>query len=301
MNKSNRTKYKSQTHKSSYRGYTDKKPTKIIIDSSKKVDQKNEEEKKVQNNINEDKKEELSLNQEKINRDKIIHENNLRVIEMLQADLDKDQKESELLLREIESLKEQKKQLEETFEKIRDDIENEKTELEELRDINDSKNREYIQLMHLRHQNIMNNPNINSSGNNRNNNTNSNNNNNESSGEASSGLTLGDVMDGLLFSLSRMRGENGEGDSPFIFIHGNDTSDDGPPMSYSQINNLPVMNYPRNNNNNEKCTLCGFEFFYNDLVTKLVKCNHTFHKTCLANRLSAIQGSKCPICKISII
>ena len=301
MNKSNRFKTKSQTYKPTYRGYSDKKPTKIVIDSSKKEEKRKEEEKQVQNTIKEIKKEELSLHKEKINKDKIIHENNLRVIEMLQADLDNTEKDNELLLQEMESLKEQKKELQEKYEKIRDDLENEKTELEELKDINDEKNREYIQLMHLRHQNIMNNPNSNSNDSNRNNNINDRNNNNE----RPNGFTLGDLMDGLLL-YSRMRGESNGGDDqgpnlPFIIFHGNDSNDDGPPMSYSQIESLPSSNYPRNNNNNEKCTICGFEFFYNDLVTKLIKCNHTFHKTCLANRLSARQGSKCPICKISII
>jgi hypothetical protein len=300
MNKSNRFKTKSQTYKPTYRGYSDKKPTKIVIDSSKKEEKRKEEEKQVQNTIKEIKKDELSLQEEKkINKDKIIHENNLRVIEMLQADLDITEKDNELLLKEMELLKEQKKELLEKYEKIRDDLENEKTELEQLKDINDEKNREYLQLMHLRHQNIMNNHNSNSNDSNRNNS-------NERHRGNADGLTLGDVMDGLLLGYSRMRGENNGGDDqglnlPFIIFHGNDSNDDGPPMSYSQIESLPSSNYPRNNNNNEKCTICGFEFFFNDLVTKLVKCNHTFHKTCLANRLSARQGSKCPICKISII
>ena len=300
MNKSNRFKTKSQTYKPTYRGYSDKKPTKIVIDSSKKEEKRKEEEKQVQNTIKEIKKEELSLEEEKkINKDKIIHENNLRVIEMLQADLDITEKDNELLLKEMELLKEQKKELLEKYEKIRDDLENEKTELEQLKDINDEKNREYLQLMHLRHQNIMNNHNSSSNDSNRNNS-------NERHRGNADGLTLGDVMDGLLLGYSRMRGENNGGDDqglnlPFIIFHGNDSNDDGPPMSYSQIESLPSSNYPRNNNNNEKCTICGFEFFFNDLVTKLVKCNHTFHKTCLANRLSARQGSKCPICKISII
>jgi hypothetical protein len=300
MNKSNRFKTKSQTYKPTYRGYSDKKPTKIVIDSSKKEEKRKEEEKQVQNTIKEIKKDELSLQEEKkINKDKIIHENNLRVIEMLQADLDITEKDNELLLKEMELLKEQKKELLEKYEKIRDDLENEKTELEQLKDINDEKNREYLQLMHLRHQNIMNNHNSNSNDSNRNNS-------NERHRGNADGLTLGDVMDGLLLGYSRMRGENNGDDDqglnlPFIIFHGNDSNDDGPPMSYSQIESLPSSNYPRNNNNNEKCTICGFEFFFNDLVTKLVKCNHTFHKTCLANRLSARQGSKCPICKISII
>jgi hypothetical protein len=300
MNKSNRFKTKSQTYKPTYRGYSDKKPTKIVIDSSKKEEKRKEEEKQVQNTIKEIKKDELSLQEEKkINKEKIIHENNLRVIEMLQADLDITEKDNELLLKEMELLKEQKKELLEKYEKIRDDLENEKTELEQLKDINDEKNREYLQLMHLRHQNIMNNHNSNSNDSNRNNS-------NERHRGNADGLTLGDVMDGLLLGYSRMRGENNGGDDqglnlPFIIFHGNDSNDDGPPMSYSQIESLPSSNYPRNNNNNEKCTICGFEFFFNDLVTKLVKCNHIFHKTCLANRLSARQGSKCPICKISII
>ena len=118
-------------------------------------------------------------------------------------------------------------------------------------------------------------------------------------------FTLGDIMDGLL-SISRIRRDNEDGemvDSPFFVIHSreNNNNEDGPPMSYSQLQALPSSNYPRNNYNNEKCTICEFVFCYNDVVTKLTKCSHTFHKNCLVNRLSARQSSKCPICRISII
>lgn len=296
--------------RSSYRDSSKKKPTKLIIDSSKKVTNFKEDEKQVQNNITESQKEEQKINEEKQKEDKIIHEYNLKVIEELQNNLEKVEKENDLIFQEILKLKEQKNDLLKTYDKLRDDIENEKDELEELKDINDSKNREYLQLMHLRHQNIMNNPNIESDDSNGNNNININNNNNDNEGPGGplNRFTLGDIMDGLL-SISRIRGENREGgmtgerigNSPFMIFRSNENNEDGPPMSYSQLQALPSSNYPRYNNNNEKCVICGFDFCYNDVVTKLVKCNHIFHKPCLVNRLSARQSSKCPTCKVSII
>ena len=298
----NRSVKKSTTFKTRARDYSKKKPTKIFIDSSKNVNNIKEKlnEKQVQNTNVEDKKEEpLSLEDQKQKRDKIIHENNLKVMEILQKDLDKYEKESELLLEEMERMKKQEKDLKEEYEKIREDIEETKDELEELRDINDEKNREYIQLSHLRHRQIMDNPNNQSSDTDRSTNNNTNNQNEQS---PLNRFTLGEVMDGLL-RISGLRGEMGGriSNSPFIVFHSRENNDDGPPMSNSQIEALPSSSYPRKNNDNEKCTICEFVFCYNDIVTKLSKCSHTFHKNCLVNRLSARQSSKCPTCKVSII
>ena len=81
----------------------------------------------------------------------------------------------------------------------------------------------------------------------------------------------------------------------------NEDEDFGEPMTFQQIDNLPIINYPNKDNNDEKCTLCEFPFCYNDRVTKLEKCQHTFHKECLGNFLLHNKASKCPICKVSLI
>ena len=298
MNRSNK---KPSTYKTPYRNYSQNKPTKIYLDASKKETKIKEDENQTLNNINnsENKKEELTLEEEKKKRDKIIHENNIKVIDVLQKEFEKYEKENEIIIEEMKRLKQQEKELFQTYDKIRDDIETEKDELEELKEINDEKNREYSHLVHLRHRTIMDSPNNQSEDSNRSNNNNTNN----ERPHPLNRFTLGDVMDGLL-SISRIRRENEDGemvDSPFFVIHSRENNEDGPPMSYSQIQALPSSNYPRNNYNNEKCTICEFVFCYNDVVTKLIKCSHTFHKSCLVNRLTARQSSKCPTCRISII
>ena len=135
-----------------------------------------------------------------------------------------------------------------------------------------------------------------------NDNRNNNINNNQNDHHPLNRFTLGDVMDGLL-RISGMQGEMGGRiqNSPFLIFHSRENNEDGPPMSYAQMQALPSSSYPRNNYNNEKCTICEFVFCYNDIVTKLTKCSHIFHKNCLVNRLSARQSSKCPTCKVSII
>ena len=271
------------------------KPSKIIIDSSKKVPTiKDEEKQAAQDNKNEDNKISSSIT-ENDKKNKIIHENNLKVIELFQNDLDKLEKENQIILDEIKRLKEQEEELKQTYENIRDNIEKEKDELEELKDINDEKNRNYLHLMHLRHRQIMDNPITHSNDTERNNDNNTNSN-NENNGNPLNRMTLGEVMDGLL-NISRLGGGNG---LPFIILNRRENSEEGPPMTYEQLQNLQSSSYPRNNNNNEKCIICGFDFCFNDIITKLI-CNHIFHKNCLVNRLTARQSSKCPTCKVSII
>ena len=300
MNRSNK---KPSTYKTPYRNYSQNKPTKIYLDASKKETKIKEDEKQTLNNINnsENKKEEPSLEEEKKKRDKVIHENNIKVIDILQKEFGKYEKENELIIEEMKRLKQQEKELFQTYDKIRDDIETEKDELEEIKDINTEKNREYLELSRLRRIN----PNEQNDGNNNNNNNTRNNNiNNQARPHPLNRFTLGEVMDGLL-RISRGRTEEDDDSDdvphlPFIFMPSRESNDDGPPMSYEQIQALPSSNYPRGNNN-EKCTICQFDFCYNDVVTKLTKCQHIFHKSCLSNRLSARRSSKCPTCRVSII
>ena len=80
------------------------KPTKITIDTSK-IPEKKEEEKKIQ-------PKEIDPEKEKQQRkDKIIHENNLTVIRMIQEELDKLEKENDLLNNEYEQIKQEEKDL----------------------------------------------------------------------------------------------------------------------------------------------------------------------------------------------
>ena len=277
---------------------SDKKPKKIYLkntfNSIKKINNfKNEEkqvkENPVENNISSD-----------INNNKIIHESMLKEIEKLEKELKEIEKENELILEKKSILLEDNKKLLEKYDIIKEDIEYENEELEELKNINDEKNREYLQLNHLRHQHQMSNDNSNNSErNNQENNTNDNNNNEND--------RFNDILNGFnfLLNLSRLRRineEDGDNGSINSMSNNNDeeNNEEGPPMTNEQLQNLPSSIYPRNNSSNEKCTICQFDFCYKDTITKL-KCNHTFHKECLINRLSARHSSKCPTCKASII
>ena len=266
------------------------KPTKITIDTSK-IPEKKEEEKKIQ-------PKEIDPEKEKQQKkDKIIHENNLSVIQMIQEDLDKLEKENELLNNEVEQIKQEEKDLIERFDQITKELDEETSNLEELKDINEEKNGEYLRLSHMRHQLIMQQEGSSS---------NSNNNGNiqerrerERPGEILNHFTLGDVMDGIL-SITNLNRESNQPPLPFIFIPRAESNEEGPPMSYQQLQALPSYNY-QGRNSNEKCNICDFDLCYNDLITRLSKYNHTFHKNCLVNRLSTRRSSKCPNCKVSII
>ena len=273
---------------------TKNKPTKILVDSSKTIPDKKEDIKKTQmneTNIEED-------NQQK--KDKIIHKNNLNVIQLLQNDLNKLDEENRIINSEIENIKQEEKDLEEKFEELKKELDEETGNLEQLKDINDEKNRQLLQLLHLRHRQIMQNAN--------NLNSNLNNNNRERErererpGEVLNHFTLGEVMDGIL-RITNINGNSNENESPqlpFILIPRQESNEDGPPMSYQQLQDLPSYNY-QGRNSKEKCNICDFELCYNDLVTRLSKCNHIFHKNCLVNRLSTRRSSRCPNCKVSII
>ena len=94
------------------------KPTKITIDTSK-IPEKKEEEKKIE-------KSEINPEKEKQQKkDKIIHENNLSVIQMIQDDLDKLEKENELLNNEVEQIKQEEKDLIERFDQITKELDEE--------------------------------------------------------------------------------------------------------------------------------------------------------------------------------
>ena len=281
---------------------TGEKPIKIFLKPSSKLNNYKDEEKPTKENDNQEKeieKEKNNINTNKSseinNNNKIIHKNKLEEIEMLKKQLENLENENNILEKEKSTLKEQQRNYKEKYNRINDELDTEKDELEELRNINDEKNRKYLELNHLRHQQQISNNNDNN--NNNNNNTDSNNNENEG---------INDILNGFnfLLNISRLRrASEEEGDDSQIFFipHNNEEDrDEGPSMTHEQLEALPSMSYPRNNRTNEKCTICEFEFCYKDTVTKL-NCNHSFHKNCLINRLTARNSSKCPICKTSII
>lgn len=276
---------------------TSKKPIKILIKSSlntsKKISNIKEEETQYKDN-------QLDNSFIEINKNKIIHENKLKEIEFLEKELNDIEKENDLILKKLSTIKNIKKNLEENYNKINNEIEKEKGELGQLKDINSSKNREYLELSRLRRESINNNNSNNSENIQNNNNSiriNTENDNNEND-------RFGDIFNGInfLLNISRLRRANEEENDESIRLNSisEDNNEEGPAMTIHQIQALPTSIYPRNNNNNEKCIICGFDFCYNDTIIKL-RCSHTFHKDCLINRLTARNSSKCPTCKASII
>ena len=114
----NRISKKSSTINYKYRLSKDiskNKPTKLTIDTAK-IPEKKEEEKKLElNTIDKEQ-------QEQQKKDRIIHENNLSVIQILQKDLDKLEEENKLINEEVDRIKEEENELIEKYEQIKKDI-----------------------------------------------------------------------------------------------------------------------------------------------------------------------------------
>ncbi len=272
---------------------TNKKPVKLYLKTSKIIPEKissiKEEEKEYKNNQKE--------NSFSNNNNKINHENNIKLIEDLNNELNDLEKQNDLILKEISSLKIQQNDFEEKYNEIKEEIETENEELNDLKETNITKNREYLELLRRRHQQIREIHSNEEGSQESNNNTSRNNSENENNDLN----RLTDMMNGLnfLLSISRLRRANEEENDESIRSNEHN-NEEGPPMTNAQLQALPSSIYPRNNNSDEKCEICGFVFCYKDTITKL-SCNHTFHKDCLVNRLSARNSSKCPTCKASII
>ena len=224
------------------------------------------------------------MNQNNINQ--TLHENYLKEIEFLKKDLADIEKENESIREQILSENLNEINLEQRYNKLNDKYIEENQRLNELKEINRVKNNEYQQLNQIMRQNL----------------DNSNNNNNSNNNSENVINSLEEVVTGInfLLNISRFRRPNeDELDNSVIITHSNN-DDEGPPMTQEQLESLPCHIYPRNNNSNEKCIICEFDFCYNDTYIKL-RCEHKFHKNCLINRLTARHSSKCPICKGSII
>ena len=274
-------------------------PTKISSDILEETEYKDKDKDNELDNLSSEKK----LN----NKNKILHEKNIKELEHLQQQLNELEKQNQLILKEKNILKNRQKSLEENNDTINNELQKENAELNELKEANQSKNREYLRLQELKER-YMNNNNRNNNINNSNDNERNQDNNtsrNNSENSDNDNDRFGDIFNGLnfLLNISRLRRAYEEENNESR-LHSNnleeENNEEGPAMTNEQLQALESSVYPRNNNSEEKCIICEFVFCYKDTVIKL-KCNHIFHKDCLLNRLSARLSSKCPTCKVSII
>ena len=260
------------------------KPIKIFLKSSNSKNSINNPEEKTSNNENMNSTSEISINQ-------ILHETKLKEIEILQKELEEIDIQNESIEQDIIIAKESQKNLQEKYLKLNEEYNKENLELNKLKEINITKSNEFQRLNQIRQQQI--------------DNTNNNNNNsNIENNDNNNGLNqLENVVSGInfLLNISRLRRPmEEENESVILTNSNNDEEEEGPSMTQEQLDSLEVSTYPRNNNSNEKCIICEFDFCYNDTLI-ILKCAHKFHKNCLINRLTARHSSKCPICKDSII
>ena len=251
-----------------------------------------------QNNQNKDNNEILSENE-----NKKIHESQLLKIQLLEKELKQIENKNELASNEMKLLTSEQNKLSDKYNNIIKQIDFEKINLEKIKDINRLKNHEYLQKLRIKEE--LDNKQNNRYGQNGENNlnTNSNDDNDEN--------RFADALNGFnfLLSLSRFRrmaleeeedDDNDDNDDNNDGHEDNGDNDEGPPLTYNQLQNLPSSKYLKKDNSTEKCIICEFEFCYNDEVTTL-KCNHSYHKNCLINRLRARNSSKCPNCRASVI
>ena len=282
---------------------------------NRKTDQKNQ----ILNNINYFRlnnaaKNIVSVSQEKINKKQKEHEENLKKMKELEKLIEEMNKDNNSLSKEIDNLEKEKENLNKDLNEKDEEEKELNEELEDLKNINEEKNREYLQLMQSNHnqqRNNINNINNHNINNNRQNNNVENNNNNIGDEHQSLNELFGRLvrLQGQVLGENNNEGEvqnnNNSGEKSVnnsnVDQIGELDEDLGPPMTFMQIDALPVGKYPKKDTYDEKCILCGFNFCYNDSITKLEQCQHTFHKECLGNFLLDRLASKCPICKISLI
>ena len=267
--------------------------------------------------LNSTSKYKISLSQEKENKTKKIHEDNLKKMKELQKILDDLNKNDNVLTNEIDKLNNEENNLKNELQKKDDEEKNLTIELNNLKNINDDKNREYLHLQQMNHHQQIENSNNNNHLNNNNNRQRIQNIDNNNSGNNNEDIQLNeiDLLNRLLRLQRQINGNNerereGNGGENSLGVSLNDSNyeqiellneDLGPPMTMEQIEALPMDKYPKKDVYEEKCILCGFNFYYNDSITKLEQCQHIFHKECFTNFLIHRQASKCPICKVSLI
>ena len=256
-----------------------------------------------QNNQNKDNNEILSENE-----NKKIHESQLLKIQLLEKELKQIENKNELASNEMKLLTSEQNKLSDKYNNIIKQIDFEKINLEKIKDINRLKNHEYLQKLRIKEE--LDNKQNNRYGQNGENNLNTNSNDNDNDNDNDENR-FADALNGFnfLLSLSRFRrmaleeeedDDNDDNDDNNDGHEDNGDNDEGPPLTYNQLQNLPSSKYLKKDNSTEKCIICEFEFCYNDEVTTL-KCNHSYHKNCLINRLRARNSSKCPNCRASVI
>ena len=254
-----------------------------------------------QNNQNKDNNEILSENE-----NKKIHESQLLKIQLLEKELKQIENKNELASNEMKLLTSEQNKLSDKYNNIIKQMDFEKINLEKIKDINRLKNHEYLQKLRIKEE--LDNKQNNRYGQNGENNLNTNSNDNDNDNDEN---RFADALNGFnfLLSLSRFRrmaleeeedDDNDDNDDNNDGHEDNGDNDEGPPLTYNQLQNLPSSKYLKKDNSTEKCIICEFEFCYNDEVTTL-KCNHSYHKNCLINRLRARNSSKCPNCRASVI
>ncbi len=251
----------------------------------------------------------VTLSQEKMKLNQKAHEDNLKKLKELEKLLDDLEKKNISLSNDIDKIKNEEETLKNNLKTKEDEEKELNIELDDLKKINEDKNREYSHLMNqtIRQENERDNShNENSDPHRRENNNIQNNNNNQ--------MSINEFLNRVL---SMHRNSIREYSQVEIINDNNimhqtinhSMSDDGgelgenlgPPMTFVQIDALPSDKYPKKETYDEKCVICGYNFCYNDSITKLAQCQHIFHKECLGHFLIRKQGSKCPICKVSLI
>ena len=216
-------------------------------------------------------KESIILSRPKIDKNENKnHEGEINDIEILQKELNDLENEIKLISKEISNEKKEEKILIKDQDKIIIELVHQNLELKKLKEINNKKNREFLQLRN-RHREMMI-RNIRSI--------------HRDTVNELHRHSLQRFFERLAF-LSRMRRENNLNPNAI--------------MTNEQIEALPISYYPRNNNENEKCIICGFPFCYNDVIIKLEKCNHIFHKACLTQSLMLNRVGVCPTCNTQIL
>ena len=253
------------------------------------------------------------------NENRKTHESQLLKIHLLEKELKQIEDQNEKASNEMKSLEFKQNKLSEKYNNIIKEIDLEKITLEKAKEKNRLKNHEYLQKTRIKEEIINENRDNSNNEQNGENNLNTNNNGNDED-------RFADALNGFnfLLNLSRFRRMASEEDDSIRDNNDNDNdnnnnnddndddnddendddndnnNDERPPLTYNQLQSIPSSKYLKKDNDTEKCIICEFEFCYNDEVATL-KCNHSFHKDCIINRLRARNSSKCPNCKASII
>ena len=255
--------------------------------------------------LNSASKNKIYLSQEKENKNKKIHKENLKKMKDLQKILDDLEKNNNSLQNVLDNLNNEENKLTSDLQKKDDEEKGLENELNNLKSVNEEKNREYLRLQ----QQQMNQENTNN-----NNSLNNNRHRRHNPNIENENASENDLLNRLLRLNNQAMGNNiieqEGGENNNIDLSLNDSNYDqiqllnedlGPPMTLEQIQALPNDRYPKKETYDEKCFLCGFNLCYNDSIIKISHCQHIFHKECLSNFLINRQASKCPVCKVSLI